>query len=240
MMDTLPGASGRQDSETIKVTLKQALSEIRDEARAIKGDMIRVGAISYPAHFDSVSIGTLFDAAREFDGNLNHFMRFRPSHYGAMLTYPPSYCSELWGQDRPIFEDHVPLILMFEHAFDSLRVTLATVGRSGTGIRQEDRLPWPTDQKAVERIIRKQVETRDLEDMPVVILSSEDAAIDLSFIPAALAATFPELSAKIQVPIGGTHYVTSVGAACVARHIALIPSLVQYKDEHEMSGHDEL
>ena len=239
-MDTLPGARHRQDSETIKGTLKQALSEIRDEARAVKGDMIRVGAISYPAHFDSFAIDTLFDAAKEFDENLNHFMRFRPSHYGAMLTYPPGYCSELWGQDRPAFEDDVPFILMFEHDFDSLRITLATVGRSGTAIHHDHRLPWPTHQEAVKGIIRKQVELDDLADIPAVIISSEDAAADLSLIPAALAATFPELSAKIQVPVGGRHYVTSVGAACVARQIAMIPELVRYKDEHEIVDHDEL
>jgi hypothetical protein len=96
------------------------------------------------------------------------------------------------------------------------------VGRSGTGIQHDDKLPWPAHQGAVESIIRKQVEIGDLAEIPTVIISSEDAATDLSIIPAALTAAFPELSAKIQVPVGGRHYVTSIGAACVARQIALI------------------
>jgi hypothetical protein len=64
--------------------------------------------------------------------------------------------------------------------------------------------------------------------------------MDLSLISVALAATSPELSVKIQVPKRGRHYVTSAGAACFARQIALIPDLVRYKDEHEIADHDEL
>jgi hypothetical protein len=240
IMDTLPGASHRQDSEAIKETVKKALLEIRDEARAIKGDSIRIGAISYPAHFESFSTHALCDAAHEFDENLNHFVRFRPSHYGAMLTYHPGYCSEVWGLDIPAFEDDLPLVLMFEHDFGSLRITLAEVGRAGTSIYHDDKLPWPSHQGAVESIIRKQVKIRDLAEIPAVIISSEEIATNLSLVPAALAATFPELLARIQVPIGGRHYVTSIGAACVARQIALMPELARDEGHPELVGHDEL
>lgn len=106
IMDTLPGASQRQDSEAIKETLKKGLLEIRDKARAIKGDLIRIGAISHPAYLSNFSISTLFHAVTEFDENLNHIIRFRLSHYGVMLTYPPStarsYGAEIYLPTRVI------------------------------------------------------------------------------------------------------------------------------------------
>ena len=63
MWDTLPGASQKQAPQAIKQMLKKTLSDIRDEARAIKGDLTRIGVISYPAHFDNSAIDALFYAA---------------------------------------------------------------------------------------------------------------------------------------------------------------------------------
>lgn len=241
MMSTLPGATYEGDLETATQMLTTALSAIRDEARAITGDLIRIGAISFPPHLKGLPRQAVFAAGQEFDPNLNHQVRYRPSHYGAMLTYPPGYCLESWGQDLSYWdgEDDV-YIAMFEHDFNSLRITLAAVGRGGTGIEQEDRLAWPTDQTALEDTIRKQVKPIYLPEIAAVIISSDDPATDLSLVPAAIAATFPKLSEKIQAPVGGRYFVTSVGAACVARQIALIPKIVGQDGAEMASGHDEL
>lgn len=241
MMSTLPGGAYEGGLETAKEILNDTLSSITNEARAITGDFIRIGAISFPAHLKGLPRQAVFAAGHEFDPNLNHQVQYRPSHYGAMLTYPPGYCLESWGQDLSYWDggDDV-YITMFEHDFGSLRITLAAVGRGGTGIEQEDRLAWPTNQTTLENIIRKQVKPIYLSDIAAVVISSDDPATDLSLVPAAIAATFPELSAKIQNPVGGTHFVTSVGAACVARQIALIPGVVHQDGAENAPGHDEL
>lgn len=46
----------------------------------------------------------------------------------------------------------------------SLPYPLATVGRAGNGIHYEDKLPWPTNQRVVESIIRKQVKRGDQQE----------------------------------------------------------------------------
>jgi len=124
---------------------------------------------------------------------------------------------------------------------DLVRITIATVSGAGTGVDRDDMLPWCTNKTAVERIIQSQMMHADIAQTIAVILSSVDAAADLSptTLPE-LTATFPELVGEIQVPVGRDHCVTSIGAACVARQIALISEILVDRDYVQILDHDEL
>lgn len=240
MRATLQGSSRQQRSpQEAKEIFIEALTNIRDEARRYKGDSIRIGAVSHPAHFEAPAFEALFRAAEELDPDFNHPIRMRPSHYGAMLTYPPDFCLEKWGERGPE-EDNEPFILMFEQSFDRLRVVLAMVGRYGTAIYYTDTIPWPANQKDIQSIIRKQLVNIGVGEIPAIIMGSEEPAADLSQVRAAIAASFPELIHKIQVPVGGTHYVTAIGAGCIARQIALRPEILRPLDQPYHLPHDEI
>ncbi|KIX07447.1 uncharacterized protein Z518_02100 [Rhinocladiella mackenziei CBS 650.93] len=98
MLSTLPASSASivYNTQAPKEILLTALSEIRDECERNIGEALR---ISIPWHFSSntPAFEAVFSAAQELDPDLNHPVRFRPAYYGALLSFPPSYCLKKWG-----------------------------------------------------------------------------------------------------------------------------------------------
>lgn len=236
-MSTLPRAPEDRDLETAKAKLQETLSSIREGVKAITGDLFKIGAVSYPAHLKGLPPHVVFVAGEEFDSNPNHPARYRPLYDGEILTHhsghASGYCMESWGRDLFDWYGEDDLyMLIFEHEFDSLRMTLAAVGRAGPGIDYEDKFTWATNQKALENIMLKEILPRHLAELVAVIMNCEALETDLSLVPVALAAAFPEFSAKTQIPVRGTNFTSRVGAACVARQIALIPDHVRLGHRH--------
>jgi len=122
-------------------SLVEALTRVRDESRRTTNDEpLRIGTTSRPYHITTYTptFEATFSAVQEVEHNANHVARFRPSHYGAMLTYPPNYCLDKWGSRGPPKDDS----LMVEQDFDNLRISVADVGRYGPSIHHAETVVW--------------------------------------------------------------------------------------------------
>jgi len=231
MLASLQDSSRRQHSQQeAKEIFTEALTSIRDEARRYTGDdSIRIGAISYPGHFDTSAFDDVFYTAEELDPDFDHIIRIRPSHYGAALTYPSDFCLEKWDEWWLLEEDDGPFVVMLEQSFGRLQIALATA-ECGTSILYSDTLPWPANQEDIQTILRKQLAKVELGEIAAIIISCEDPVADVLRIHRAIGAISPGLVHKIQVPVGGIHYVTAIGAGCIARRIALHPEMLEPLD----------
>ncbi|KIW41338.1 uncharacterized protein PV06_06906 [Exophiala oligosperma] len=188
----------KEDQEAAaRAIFVEALKQIRHESRQVTNDgSLRIGTTSMSHHFMTYSpaFEAIFSAVQEVEPAATHIVRFRPSHYGAMLTYPPNYCLGKWGSRGPP-EDDNPYVLMFEQDFnDRLRVSVAEVGRYGPSIRRTETVHWLIhEDDLIATIWRQLYRTTTPNEIAAIIISAEDALADTSNIDRALEITLPEL-----------------------------------------------
>ena len=160
-----------------------------------------------------------------------HRLRSAHNWYGtAGITYPPSHCLETWGERH--FADEGVGVMMFHHLFGNMNIALLDVNSEASTAESQRTFQWPASQKVLEQNIRDRLRRvdngnyLDFDELPEVIMSTQDPDTDITAVREALSATFPELLTKVKYSIGGNHFTMAHGAACVARQLALFPEMI--------------
>ena len=224
------------DNERATTILASALEKAVKKAQTETGILSRLGAVTFPRHFNASTQNALFAAAKAVEPAFIDPPRLLGGHQGAFLTYPDSGCFEDWGEydnDTPGF-DHV---IVLERSQGVLSLMYGKVVFWGGGIMESNiKTVYLQNMSEVLTHVR---ETESWHDSKGVIIGGSFSTDEFGQFKQDMLEEIPELASRIKSTARGPHFVSAQGAACLARwHFH--STGVFWRFDQNVVAHDEL
>ena len=202
------------------------LSDMVSASELKENRCFRLGAISFPNHFNDTSQDTVREALQTLEPAFIDIMQVRPSYYLSLLTYPSSGCLDIYGDLSSLDKEDMDYVLLIEKEAGFIQARLAEMKQWSPAV--EKVIDARADGSFDPDVFKSLVGTLESQ-IRAVILAGDIPTSKARHLRQAIVMQLPGLAdkSKASQPLSEPSYVNAVGAACVANGLTRLPEYLE-------------